>query len=38
MFNKNTKKKIIPLAVVTSLALTSFIGFFSTAEAKKMAK
>ncbi|MGS2778268.1 alkaline phosphatase [Robertmurraya sp. GLU-23] len=35
MFNKNLKKKIIPFAVVTSLALTSFTGSFSTAEAKE---
>lgn len=35
MFNKNLKKKIIPFAVVTSLALTNFTGSFSTAEAKE---
>jgi len=34
MFNKNFKKKLLPFAVVTSVALTSFSGSFSTAEAK----
>ena len=34
MFNKNFKKKLLPFAVVTSVALTSFTGSFSTAEAK----
>ncbi|USK58677.1 alkaline phosphatase [Peribacillus asahii] len=34
MFNKNFKKKLLPFAVVSSLALTSFTGSVSTAEAK----
>jgi alkaline phosphatase len=34
MFRKNFKKKILPFAVVSTLALTSFSGAISTAEAK----
>lgn len=32
MFNKTFKKKIIPFAAVTTLALTSLVGSFSTTE------
>lgn len=35
MFKKNFKKKLLPFAVVSSIALTSFAGTFSTAEAKE---
>ena len=34
MFKKNFKKKILPFAVVSTLALTTFAGAISTAEAK----
>ncbi|WP_419959783.1 alkaline phosphatase [Psychrobacillus sp. BM2] len=34
MLRKNLKKKILPFAVVSTLALTSFSGVISTAEAK----
>jgi alkaline phosphatase len=38
MFNKNFKKKLVPLAVMTAVAFGSLGGTFSTAEAKEIKK